>query len=85
LIAFNAYTALLFSGPITLDTLGRGLIVDGWLRLRGWARIGVLVSRLRGMLDDVLARKIDEPNMDLGENEVVTIVTKLVELDGMDQ
>lgn len=84
-IAFNAYTALLFSGPITLDTLGRGLIVDGWLRLRGWARIGVLVSRLRGMLDDVLARKIDEPDMDLVNNEVVAIVTKLVELDGMDQ
>lgn len=59
--------------------------MDGWLRLRGWARIGVLVSRLRGMLDDVLARKIDEPEMDLAENEVVKIVTRLVELDGMDQ
>ncbi|TGO86734.1 hypothetical protein BPOR_0280g00030 [Botrytis porri] len=85
LTPFNAYTALLFSGPITLDTLGRGLLVDGWLRLRGWARIGVLVSRLRGMLDDVLAKKIDEPGMDLSGNEVVEVVTKLVELDGMDQ
>jgi ATP-dependent RNA helicase DHX57 len=37
------------------------------------------------MLDDILARKIDEPDMDLRENEVVAIVTKLVELDGMDQ
>jgi ATP-dependent RNA helicase DHX57 len=83
--AFNAYTALLFSGPITLDTLGRGLIVDGWLRLRGWARIGVLVSRLRGMLDDVLARKIDEPELDLSGNEVVEAVMHLVELDGLDQ
>jgi ATP-dependent RNA helicase DHX57 len=68
-----------------LDTLGRGLIVDGWLRLRGWARIGVLVSRLRSMLDDVLARKIDEPEMDLSNNEVVAVVTRLIELDGMDQ
>jgi ATP-dependent RNA helicase DHX57 len=68
-----------------LDTLGRGLIVDGWLRLRGWARIGVLISRLRGMLDDVLEKKIDEPDIDLGNNEVVAIVTRLVELDGMDQ
>lgn len=76
---------MLFSGPITLDTLGRGLVVDGWLRLRGWARIGVLVSRLRSMLDDVLARKIDDPEMDLTNNEVVAVVTKLVELDGMDQ
>jgi ATP-dependent RNA helicase DHX57 len=84
-IAFNAYTALLFSGPISLDTMGRGLVVDGWLRLRGWARIGVLVSRLRGMLDDVLARKIDEPEIDLGGNEVVAMVMRLIELDGMDQ
>jgi ATP-dependent RNA helicase DHX57 len=37
------------------------------------------------MLDDVLAKKIDDPDMDLGDNEVVAIVTKLVELDGMDQ
>jgi ATP-dependent RNA helicase DHX57 len=37
------------------------------------------------MLDDVLAKKIYEPDMDLGDNEVVAIVTKLVELDGMDQ
>lgn len=37
------------------------------------------------MLDDVLARKIDDPEMDLTNNEVVAVVTKLVELDGMDQ
>ncbi len=68
-----------------LDTLGRGLVVDGWLRLRGWARIGVLVSRLRIMLDEVLAQKIDNPGMDLGSNEIVSIVRHLVELDGLDQ
>lgn len=91
LTPFNAYTSLLFSGPISLDTLGRGLIVDGWLRLRGWARIGVLVSRLRGMLDDVLARKVDEAGfggsngVDLASEEIVDVVVRLVELDGMDQ
>jgi ATP-dependent RNA helicase DHX57 len=84
LTPFNSYTALLFSGPIELDTLGRGLVVDGWLRLRGWARIGVLVSRLRGMLDDVLQRKIDDPGLEVG-NEVVDCVVRLVELDGLDQ
>ncbi|KAF9881960.1 helicase associated domain-containing protein [Colletotrichum karsti] len=47
LTPFNSYTLLLFSGAITLDTLGRGLMVDEWVRLRGWARLGVLVSRLR--------------------------------------
>lgn len=85
LTPFNAYSLLLFSGPITLDTLGRGLIVDGWLRLRGWARIGVLVSRLRMMLDEVLARKIDNPLLDLANDEVVAVVRKLVEFDGLDR
>jgi len=37
------------------------------------------------MLDDVLAKKIDDPEMDLTKNEVVALVTRLVELDGMDQ
>jgi ATP-dependent RNA helicase DHX57 len=53
--------------------------------MRGWARIGVLVSQLRSILDDILAKKIDEPEMDLCENEVVAAVMRLVELDGMDQ
>ena len=85
LTPFNAYTLLLFSGPISLDTMGRGLVVDGWLRLRGWARIGVLVSRLRIMLDEVLAKKIESPALDLSSNEVVKIARKLVELDGLDR
>lgn len=37
------------------------------------------------MLDKVLAKKIDEPSIDLGKNEVVGIVRRLVELDGLDQ
>ena len=85
--AFNAYSLLLFSGPITLDTLGRGVVVDGWLRLRGWARIGVLISRLRMILDDALARKLDNPNADneADENEVIELVRHLVLLNGQDQ
>lgn len=73
----------MFSGPIQLDTLGRGLIVDNWLRLRGWARIGVLISRLRTLLDSVLAQRIDQPGTDAGR-EVVEIVRMLIEKDGMD-
>ena len=68
-----------------MDTLGRGLVVDGWLRIRGWARIGVLVSRLRSMLDDALARKIENPAEDISGDEVVVVVRRLVEKDGLDQ
>lgn len=72
--------------------MGRGIVVDGWLRLRGWARIGVLVSRLRMMLDSVLAARIDNPSASsLGgageelEAKVIELVTKLVEYNGLDQ
>ncbi|KAI8625322.1 P-loop containing nucleoside triphosphate hydrolase protein [Xylariaceae sp. FL1651] len=84
LTPFNAFTLLLFSGAIELDTLGRGLVVDGWLRLRGWARIGVLVSRLRGMVDNIIAMKVNSPQMDVRNNEVIRMVAKLIELDGLD-
>ncbi|XHG04402.1 hypothetical protein AWENTII_007672 [Aspergillus wentii] len=93
LTPFNAYSLLLFCGSITLDTMGRGLIVDGWLRLRGWARIGVLVSRLRMMLDEILSSRIDNPALafkaegtgsDTG-NKVIDVVKRLIEYNGLDQ
>ncbi|KAL4878867.1 P-loop containing nucleoside triphosphate hydrolase protein [Aspergillus karnatakaensis] len=100
LTPFNAFSLLLFCGSIDLDTTGRGLIVDGWLRLRGWARIGVLVSRLRMMVDEIIAARIDNPASFLeaapssGKNEtigmnglaekVLDLVKKLVEFNGLD-
>jgi HrpA-like RNA helicase len=83
---FNAYSMLMFGGGIQVDTLGRGLVVDEWIRLRGWARIGVLVSRLRGMLDGVLEKMVREPGQVMGERErdVVGVVRGLVERDGLD-
>jgi len=44
-----------------------------------------LVNRLRLLLDDVLARKIEDPSLDVSGNEVVTAVRRLVELDGLDR
>ncbi|KAI0407444.1 P-loop containing nucleoside triphosphate hydrolase protein [Xylaria palmicola] len=84
LTPFNAFTLLLFSGAIELDTLGRGLVVDGWLRLRGWARLGVLVSRLRGMVDNVIAVKVADPRADVRGNEVIRMAASLIEFDGLD-
>ncbi|KAI4615597.1 uncharacterized protein J4E87_009056 [Alternaria ethzedia] len=83
---FNAYSLLLFAGEIKVDTLGRGLVVDEWIRLRGWARIGVLVSRLRGMLDGVLESMVKEPGMGVSDrqSEVIDVVRRMVERDGLD-
>ncbi|KAL4980076.1 P-loop containing nucleoside triphosphate hydrolase protein [Aspergillus desertorum] len=99
LTPFNAYSLLLFCGSIDLDTTGRGLIVDGWLRLRGWARIGVLVSRLRTMVDEIIATRIDNPGAFLESlssssssasgkcriaNHVIDVVKHLIDFNGLD-
>lgn len=68
-----------------MDTHGNGLLVDQWLRLRGWARIGVLVSRLRALLDDVLRKRIEQPSTYSVEDSVIGIVRRLVQLNGQDQ
>jgi HrpA-like RNA helicase len=83
----NVYSVLLFGGPLELDTAGRGAVVDGWVKVRGWARIGVLVSRLRGLLDRVLEKRVDEPmsKLSVDEQRVLDIVRRLVERDGLDR
>ena len=85
LTPFNSFSALMFGGPLSLDTLGKGIILDGWLRLRGWARIGALVGRLREILDALLARKINDPDLELVEFEVVKTVRHLIAFNGLDQ
>lgn len=89
ILAFNAYGLLLFGGPIVVAPDGHGLVIDDWLRLRGWARIGVLVSRLRALLDDALRRRIDRPGQGgavggEGEDAVIGLVKRLVQFNGQD-
>ncbi|KAJ4509756.1 putative ATP-dependent RNA helicase ucp12 [Exophiala dermatitidis] len=85
LTPFNAYALLLFGGPVEVQTSGAGVLVDGWLKLRGWARIGVLVSRLRALLDDELTKRIDSPGAVGDDGGILDIVRHLVELNGQDK
>lgn len=87
LTPLNAYALLLFGGKLEVDPTGAGVVVDGWVRMRGWARIGVLVGRLRGCLDEGLRGRVDEERgLKEGEFErVVGLVRRLLELNGQDQ
>lgn len=82
-VAINSYSLLLFGGALAVDTMGRGITVDGWLRLRGWGRIGTLVAQVRMVLDRLLEKKIDDPDMNLRGNEVVAVVRRLIEGNGV--
>ncbi|EXJ84540.1 hypothetical protein A1O3_05209 [Capronia epimyces CBS 606.96] len=85
LTPLNSYALLLFGGPIEVQTSGAGILVDGWLKLRGWARIGVLVSRLRALLDEQLRKRIDTPSAVGDDGGLFDIVRHLVELNGQDK
>lgn len=43
-----------------------------------------MVSRLRGMVDNIIALKVNDPHVDVRDNEVIRMVAKLIELDGLD-
>lgn len=64
-----------------VDPQGRGITLDGWIRLRAWGRIGVVVKRLRELLDDAVDGILDGGGG--GSNaEVLACVEKLIEDNG---
>ncbi|KAF9359069.1 hypothetical protein BGX26_000246 [Mortierella sp. AD094] len=78
------YGLLLFGGQVHVDHLGRGLeIGDGFVKLRAFARIGVLVNQLKKLLDAVLQAKISNPDLNVSESPVVETMIKLVSTDGI--
>lgn len=39
---------------------------------------------MRGMVDELIAKKVESPELGLENNEVIKLVTKMIELDGLD-
>ncbi|KAF8421014.1 P-loop containing nucleoside triphosphate hydrolase protein [Tirmania nivea] len=86
----GTYTLLLLGGELGVDTLGRGMTVDGWMRVRGWGRIGVLVGMMRRLMERVLRDRFlvsgvveeEEQNRREREREVVRLVRRLIEGEG---
>ncbi|KAK6527982.1 hypothetical protein TWF281_009241 [Arthrobotrys megalospora] len=80
----SAYGILLLGGNVELDMSGRGVKVDGWVRVKCWLRIGVLVRCLRVLLDRELQKKVENPGLEVAGSEAVGLVRRLIEYDGMD-
>lgn len=87
----GTYAVLLLGGELRVDTLGRGMTVDGWMRVAGWGRIGVLVGMVRRLLEGVLRDRFmfrgagkegEEGRRREREREVVRVVRRLVEGEG---
>ena len=69
---------LLCGEKLDIDHLGRGVMVRD-LRVKAWARIGTLIAILRRLLDERLKWKIESPEVDILEDDVIQCLRRLVQ------
>lgn len=77
----GVYGHLLLSGSFTLDPLGRGILVNNWIRLAAWPKIAVFVELMRGFIAELMARKVDEPEYE-GNPEILGVMKRLISRHG---
>lgn len=91
----SALSVLLFGGSISYDLSfaasnkpSPGVVMDDWLPIRTWCKNGVLVVRLRHLLDAVIARKLSVPyykrensaNFTVGD-DIIDAVEKILSIE----
>eukprot|EP00934_Nitzschia_sp_Nitz4_P000621 Nitzschia sp. Nitz4//scaffold345_size17508//11578//16174//NITZ4_008825-RA/size17508-snap-gene-0.8-mRNA-1//-1//CDS//3329548634//621//frame0 len=80
----SAYALLLFGGKLEVEARNEVIIVDGWAKLSANARIGVLIGGLRDKMDQLLARKIEDPSLVVSDAPVMKLIARLLVTDGLD-
>ncbi|GMF65509.1 unnamed protein product [[Candida] boidinii] len=91
----SALSVLLFGGSISYDLTfaasnkpSPGVVMDDWLPIRTWCKNGVLVVRLRHLLDTIIARKLSVPyykrensaNFTVGD-DIIDAVEKILSIE----
>ncbi|RPA83077.1 P-loop containing nucleoside triphosphate hydrolase protein [Ascobolus immersus RN42] len=80
----SALPLVLFGSNVEIDPAGRGILVNGWLRIRGWGRIGVLLDRLKWLIDGILKDKVDKPGwvLERDAQDIIDVMVKLLQFNG---
>jgi len=79
----SAYALLLFGGTLKVQAGNSTIIIADWLRLAANARIGALIGGLRKTIDQLLQRKIQDPNFDITVTTEMKLVNTLLVTDGL--
>jgi len=79
----SSYSLLLFGGKVEVQASNELLIIDDWVRLSANARIGALIGGLRGKVDDLLSKKVADPNLDIAGTVQMKIIVNLLKTDGL--
>lgn len=83
LTPLNCYGLVFFAENVSVDPLGTGIVVDNWLGLKCWPRIGILIKILRNLFNQVMEQKLANPGMDLEANDMLCTIQKLIETNGL--
>lgn len=87
----STLAALLFGGDILYDlgsiTTGKkcpGIVLDQWMPIRTWCKNGVLLKRLRVLLDQVIENKLSSPEVEKAQgddDEILKIVANVLTVE----
>lgn len=87
----STLAALLFGGDILYDlgtfTAGKkcpGIVLDLWMPIRTWCKNGVLLKRLRLLLDKVIENKLSNPEVERAQSdddEILNIVSNVLTVE----
>ena len=72
---------LLFGGEIDIVHQYGELVMDGWVKMLGAARVLVLVKRLRGILDQALKIKFASPTKDISGHVAMKALMKVLDFE----
>lgn len=82
----STISVLLFGGSITYDLStsithlkSKGIVMDNWLPIRTWCKNGVLIGKLRLLLDRIIQKKLDDPQTSEGD-DVLRVIEQLVKI-----
>lgn len=88
----STLAVLFFGGEILYDmsthvTSGMrspGIVLDRWMPVRTWCKNGVLLKRLRKLLDQVIGNKLSDPNREnakAADDEILKVVIDVLEVE----
>lgn len=79
----NPYALLLFGGKLEVVHEKNLLVLDQWIHFQAVARIGVLIKAIRKHLDQLLMAKIETPELDIAQSDLVSAISHLLKSEGM--
>uniref|UniRef100_A0A674H593 ATP-dependent RNA helicase DHX29 n=1 Tax=Taeniopygia guttata TaxID=59729 RepID=A0A674H593_TAEGU len=77
----SPFPILLFGGDIEVQHRERLLTVDGWIHFQAPVKIAVIFKQLRVLIESVLKKKLENPQMSLEDDKVLYIIKELIKTE----